>query len=334
MNIGVVIRAAASVTPTWTTAALIAAACRQGHLVWVVEVRDLGVDVHRVTGRAFRFPPDAASTPDAISTSLQRRTVRRSLIDMARLDLLMLRCAPLEPTLLALALRIEDAGVEVVNRPSALARVLSKAWLASHDLPTPRTLVTRSRGAAHLFHQDEGDIVVKPDRGSGGVGVRAVQKGDIVGLDDAFTHARQAGGLVVLQRRIQDPDGERRLVVCDGLLLGGYVRQNRDGEFRHNLKRGATPRPLTPDARDARIVQRLAPLLHDIGVRFAGLDVLGGRLVEVNAVNPGGTVHADALHGTRLADRVVRLLTRAERTEDGLPTPPDEETGRRPDRAR
>ncbi len=334
MNIGVVIRAAASVTPTWTTAALIAAASRQGHLVWVVEVRDLGVDVHRVTGRAFRFPPDPQSSPATISQTLQHRTARRSLIDMARLDLLMLRCAPLDPTLLALALRIEDAGVEVVNRPAGLARVLSKAWLASHDLPTPETLVTRSRGSAHLFHQDHGAVVVKPDRGSGGVGVCAVQKGDIQGLDDAFTRARRAGGLVVLQPRLHDPVGERRLVVCDGHLLGGYVRHNAQGEFRHNLKRGATPGPLPPDSRDERIVSRLAPLLQEIGVRFAGLDVLAGRLVEVNAVNPGGTVHADALHGTRLADRVVRLLTRAERIEDGLPTPPDEETGRRPDRAR
>ena len=334
MNIGVVIRSAASITPSWTTAALIAAASRQGHLVWVVEVRNLGVDVHRVTGRAFRFPPNADSSPASVSTALQQRTTRRSLVDMARLDLLLLRCAPLDPTLLALALRIEDAGVEVVNRPAGLARVLSKAWLASHDLPTPETLVTRSRGSAHLFHQDQGDIVVKPDRGSGGVGVQAVQKGDNAGLDDAFTAARKAGGLVVLQPRLHDPAGERRLVVCDGQILGGYVRKSRAGEFRHNLKRGATPSPLPPDPRDARIVARLAPLLLEIGVRFAGLDVLGGRLVEVNAVNPGGTVHADALHGTRLADRVVRLLTRAERTEDGLPTPPDEEAGRRPDRAR
>ncbi|MEZ4320969.1 MAG: hypothetical protein R3F61_26055 [Myxococcota bacterium] len=333
MDVGVVIRSAASVTPTWTTAALVAAGCRQGHRVWVVEQRDLGVQDHRVVGRAFRFDPGSIE-PDAVSNTLLHRTSPRALIDLGRLRLLLLRCAPLDPTLLALALRVEDLGVRVVNRPAALARVSSKSWLASLDLPTPITLVTRSRGTAHLFHQQYGDIVIKPDRGSGGLGVRAVEAGDQDAFDEAFTQARGTSGLVVLQPRIHDPAGERRLVVCDGQVLGGYIRHSAEGEFRHNLKQGAVPAPLEVTDADRALVSTIAPTLAAIGVRLAGLDVLGGQLVEVNAVNPGGTVHADALHGTRLADRVMRLLTVVEKEPDGLASPPDQEAGHRSDRTR
>ncbi|MCB9679323.1 MAG: hypothetical protein H6737_29735 [Alphaproteobacteria bacterium] len=334
MDIGVVIRSAASVTPSWTTAALVAAGSRQGHRVWIVEQRDLGVQDHRIVARAFRIDPSAGTEPEGVATSLTRRRAPRALIDLHALGLVLLRCAPLDATLLALALRLEEAGVRVVNRPSGLARVASKAWLASHDLPTPPTLVTRSHATAQLFHREHGEVVVKPDRGSGGIDVRAVEAGDEAGLYAAFSAARRAAGLVVLQPRLHDPEGERRLVVFDGEVLGGYRRVSAPGEFRHNLKQGAAPRPIAIDDADASIAAAVSPLLSRIGVRLVGLDVLGGRLVEVNAVNPGGTVHADALHGTRLADRILRLLTVVENGSDGLASTPDEEAGDRPDPAR
>jgi len=333
MHIGVIIRNAASVTPTWTSSALIAAGCRQGHSLWVLEQRDLAVASHRVEGRAFRFGPGAME-PEAVARGLNLRTVSRARIDLEKLDLLLLRSSPIDPTLLALAFHLEDLGVQVVNRPGGLVRLASKSWLAAHDLPTPLTLVTRSRGSAHLFHEQHGAIVVKPDRGSGGSGVVAVPADDSATLDDAFTQARRATGLVVLQPRIEDPEGEKRLVWCDGQILGGYLRERAEGEFRHNLKRGAVPRPTQVTERDREVAASVTPFLTRVGIRFAGLDVLGGLLVEVNAVNPGGTVHADALHGTRLADRVMRSLTLVEKEPDGLASTPDQEADCRSDRTR
>ena len=65
-------------------------------------------------------------------------------------------------------------------------------------------------------------------------------------------------------------------------------------------------------AGDRALGERLGGPLLTVGIRLAGLDVIGDRLVEVNAVNPGGTVLADALHGSSLADRIIRQLTRKE----------------------
>lgn len=311
MQIGVAVRNTSALTSTWTTCALLAAAMRTGHTAWVFETADLGIAEGSLVARAFELGPtpdvDAASVADALRT----REPARRRVRVEALDLLLLRSAPLDPSLLSFALIAEGAGVQVVNRPSGVLQLAHKSWLASLDVPTPLTVVTRSRGAAHLFHGSRGVVVVKPNRGSGGVGVSRVGPADHEGLDEAFDAARDAGdGLVVVQEWIRSgQDGEKRLVWCDGAILGGYLRRPAEGDFRHNLRQGATPHRVVVDPADHALARALGPHLARAGIRFAGLDVLGGRLVEVNAVNPGGTVHADAMHGTDLADRVIRALT-------------------------
>ena len=235
------ISSAAAVRETWTTAALVAAAQRQGHTVFVVATRDWAVANSQVYARAFRMEAGPGS-PAEVAEALTHRTVPRTRIAVDRLDLLLLRSAPLDPTLVAFGLLAEARGVRVVNRPSGVLLAAHKAWVASLGLHSPRTVVTRSVAEAHLFYDEEGTVVVKPNRGSGGKGVSLVSPGDPVALDRAFSLARRVGdGLIVVQAYVHDAAlGEKRLLWCDGQILGGYLRRRAPGEFRHNLKRGAT----------------------------------------------------------------------------------------------
>ena len=66
---------------------------------------------------------------------------------------------------------------------------------------------------------------------------------------------------------------------------------------------------------DRIIAASLGPHLARNGIRIAGLDVIGGRLIEVNTANPGGLHHAarlaevDEADPDRLSRTVVRRLT-------------------------
>lgn len=306
MNIGFLVRNTAALTETWTTTHWISAALGRGHRVWVFENRDLMVAEGRWTTRCFGF--DRPSDPTEVVRALTRRTASRKRIRMDGLDLLLLRTAPLDASVLAAASSLEQLGVRVVNAPLGVLTVSHKSWLAAQDLPIPPTLVTSYKSEARHALETWGDVVVKPDRGSGGSLVARVHADEEELLEEAFDAARGRGGRVILQPLLDGSDGERRLLWCDGEILGGYVRRASTTDFRHNLKQGATPSPIELGAADRELGPRLLPLLRPLGIRFAGLDVLSERLVEVNAVNPGGTVYADALHGTRLADAVMQRL--------------------------
>ncbi len=64
------------------------------------------------------------------------------------------------------------------------------------------------------------------------------------------------------------------------------------------------------DEGDLRIVERLAPSLRRDGLFFVGIDVIGGRLTEVNVTSPTGVQEINALDGRRLE---ADILDAAER---------------------
>jgi len=83
------------------------------------------------------------------------------------------------------------------------------------------------------------------------------------------------------------------------------LRVPRDGELRANFASGGKAAPASVTARDREICRRLAPALNESGLWLAGIDVIGGKLTEVNVTSPTGLVEIDALTGDSLEARVV-----------------------------
>lgn len=322
---------AASVDETWTTVHFAREALARGDRVRFVEPWDfeIGPD-RRLIARAHAL--DEPTSADRIAEQLVRRRAPRVYVDLERIDLLLLRAAPVDLSVLTFGALAQERGVRVVNDPEGLLRVSHKGWLASlQGVRTPATLVTRSRASCHEFLQAQPEgVVVKPARGSGGRSVGRVLPGDAEGLDAAFDAARSAApplgrsgpaqvrearaaldaGDVVVQQYLPEAEcGEKRLVWLDGRVIGGYLRRRAPGEFRHNLKRGAVPEPTAIGAEEMVLGTQIAPHLLRAGVRLAGLDVIGGNLIEVNALNPGGAFHVDRLTGSRLGATIVDRLT-------------------------
>jgi glutathione synthase len=321
VRIAFAISRAASVDETWTTVHLAREALARGWQVRFVEPWDFEVDpTGRIIARAHAF--DEACSADQLATGLATRQAERKYVELQRLDLLLLRAAPFDLSVLTFGALVKARGVPVFNDPEGLLRVTSKAWLASlAGVPIPPTLVTRSRASCHLFATQQPDgVVLKPARGSGGRQVSFVDGQDPDGIDVAFDEAREGGdGYVVAQAYLPAAEeGEKRLVLLDGSVIGGYLRRRAPGEFRHNLKRGGQAEPTDITAADRALGRTLAPHLLRAGIRLAGIDVIGDRVIEVNALNPGGAFHADRLTGTRLGALILdRLIQTPE--ENGTP---------------
>ncbi len=314
MRIGFAITRAASVESTWTTVGLASAALDRGWEVRFIEPWDFEVDpVGHLIARAHAFsePTDR----DTLAESLSTRQAPRRFVDLDRLDLLLLRAAPLHTGVLTFASLAQERDVRVVNDPAGLLRVSHKSWLAAQPgARTPATVVTRSRAAIALFYDRRpSGVVIKPARGSGGRGVSFVEASNPAALDAAFDAAKKVGdGYVVAQAYLSAArQGEKRLLWLDGEVLGGYLRRRAPGEFRHNLKQGGVPEPARVSSTDRELVTQISPALLSAGIRFAGLDVIGDHLIEVNALNPGGAFHTDRLNGTNLAETIMGQLAQA-----------------------
>lgn len=310
MRIGIVVSSAAVAAPTHTTVHLAVAALARGHSVRVFEPWDFEVDPGgRIRGRAHCF--EGPLGREELVAALHARDARRS-VEADRLDVLLLRANPFQDTIVTFAQMIQASGVRVLNEPRGMILTSHKGYLATLDgVRRPRTLVTRSRSAVDRFVSEcEGGAVIKPTRACGGRGVGLVKGRRRDRLEPVLDAATRAGdGYVVVQEYLPAAkDGEKRLLWLEGHVVGGYLRTRPPGEFRHNLKLGGVPSACEITDADRALVALVTPHLRRAGVWFAGLDVIGEHLVEVNALNPGGVHYSEQFTGLTIADLLIASL--------------------------
>ncbi len=204
-----------------------------------------------------------------------------------------------------------EAGVRVVNHPAGV-RALHEKLVALH-LPDlcPATLVTSVATEIEAFVATYGAAVVKPVDGFAGTDVWLLEPGR--GCRALAESATAGGRHVIAQEYLPSvTDGNKRLFLVDGEIVGAVLRRPSDGDFRI----GPPVAAATVDEADRRIAEALTPRLVAHGIALAGLDVIDGRLIEVNVTCPGGMHKTDALLGTDLSGAIVRrLLTTCSREE-------------------
>jgi len=198
-------------------------------------------------------------------------------------------------------------GPVLINEPRGLRAANEKLFgLRFPDL-VPPTLVARDLDRLRAFIDAQGgDGVVKPLDGCGGRGVLRVRRSD-PNLSSLLEIATGGGRVPVMAQAYLPAvhEGDKRVILLGGQPLGAVLRVPREGELRANFASGghAAPASLTP--RDREICRRLAPALDAFGLWFVGIDVIGGKLTEVNVTSPTGLVEIDALTGQSLEARVI-----------------------------
>ena len=186
--------------------------------------------------------------------------------------------------------QLEAAGVTVLNSPKsvecAVDKYLTTAKLEAAGLPVPETIVCEnSDDALVAFEQLGRDVVVKPIFGSEGRGILRVSDPDLALR--TFRTLERLQAALYLQRFVDHPGYDIRVLVLDGRVLGG-MRRVSDGDFRTNVSREGRGEPHSVTDTEAEWALRAASAT---GARFAGIDILYDRegygfVIEVNAV-PG-----------------------------------------------
>ncbi|MCX6400368.1 MAG: hypothetical protein NTX33_10620 [Propionibacteriales bacterium] len=319
MNVLVVTDPVAGIDPAIdATVGLVAALQHLDVPVWISTPADLSVVGGRVRTLAARVVLAPRQRRGDHRWLVERdwlRVVERTHFDVAeRMDLVLLRIDPpvdaryLHTTYL-LDL-VEAAGTRVTNRPEGVRALHEKAVALRFPELCPRTLVTTRLDEVRRFVADHGAAVIKPVDGFAGNDVWLLR-------DDssarALAESATAGGTrhVIVQEYLARVEaGNKRLFLLEGEIVGAVLRRPDDGDFRI----GAPCASAGIDEADRRIVRTLAPLLEQHGIALAGLDVIDGRLIEVNVTCPGGMAKTDALLGTDLSGAIVRRLLHLEGT--------------------
>jgi glutathione synthase len=186
-------------------------------------------------------------------------------------------------------------GALVVNDPEALRDINEKAYTAWFPELTPLTLITRSMDDMRAFLAEQRHIVVKPLDGMGGRSIFVVRAGDNnanVIFETLTDNGRRFAMAQVFIPEITQ--GDKRILLIDGEAVPyALARIPSANDNRGNLVMGATGRGQPLSDRDREICELVGPVLRDKGVIFAGLDVIGDYLTEINVTSPTGIRELD-----------------------------------------
>lgn len=290
-----------------STLAMLLEAARRGHRLWYFEQSDL---------RLRNGDPQGTARPLQVFDRSDRWFELGPPHDMGLgdLDLLLMRKDPPFDTeyiyTTYILERAEQAGVLVVNRPASLRDINEKAFTAWFPQCCPDTLIARSMSDLRLFLAEHGRIVVKPLHGMGGRSIFVVGRGDNNANVIFETMTDYGTRHVIAQRYLPEIlHGDKRIILVDGRPVGyALARVPPADDNRGNLVMGAQPeiRPLT--GRDLWICGEVGPVLRERGVLFAGLDVIGDYLTEINVTSPTGIRELAKLGGLDVAAELLGVL--------------------------
>ena len=204
----------------------------------------------------------------------------------------------------------EACGVTVLNRPQALRDANEKCFITHFPQCCVPALITRSADEIRAFVQEQGLSVVKPLDGMGGESIFQVRPDDPNLNVILETITRNEAELVMAQKYIPEiTQGDKRILVVNGEPVPfALARIPGAGDFRGNLAKGGTGKGIALTERDYWIVKQVAPELKRRGIIFAGLDVIGDWLTEINVTSPTCIRELDTEFGLNIAGTMFDVL--------------------------
>ncbi|MBH98786.1 MAG: glutathione synthase [Rhodospirillaceae bacterium] len=204
----------------------------------------------------------------------------------------------------------EKRGSLVVNKPSSLRNINEKAYTSWFPHCTPPSLITRSKASIKSFIEENEKVVLKPLDGMGGRSIFVVAEGSLNTNVIIETLTCNETCYTLAQRYIPEiSEGDKRILLIDGVPLD-YVlaRIPAPGETRGNLVAGAKGEGRKLTDRDRWICSEIGPTLKKQGVLFAGLDIIGDYLTEVNITSPTGIRELDKQYDLNIADMLLDAI--------------------------
>ncbi|MEM1047042.1 MAG: glutathione synthase [Pseudomonadota bacterium] len=190
----------------------------------------------------------------------------------------------------------------VVNDPAHVRNAPEKVFVTEFPDLMPPTLITRDEAEIRSFRDEYKDIVVKPLYGNGGAAVFRLRPEDsnFGSLLDLFSTTFREPW-VVQQFRPEVRDGDKRIILVDGVFAGAVNRIPLADDLRSNMVRGGQAETTQISAREREICERIGPALKERGLLFVGIDVIGGYLTEINVTSPTGIRAISNLGGPDIA---------------------------------
>ena len=179
-------------------------------------------------------------------------------------------------------------GANIHNDPSAIKEFNEKVFALYFSDFIPKTIITSDINQIKEFQKRYQTIVVKPLDGMGGASIHKFDDINEDAKDILLNMTNKETTTIIGQEFLPEIyDGDFRILIIHGKPFPKTLaRIPQDGNFKGNLAAGGkgVVADLTPAQEE--IANKVAIKLLENGINFAGIDMIGDKLTEINITSP------------------------------------------------
>jgi len=304
-----------------TSLALIKECVKRGHGVAMCTPANLTIR-NSVTNAFCTVIGRMEKVPSTLKGFYKKANLREEMLPLAGFDALFFRAnPPLDPIMLNFLDSVKD-DVFIVNSLQGMREANNKLYTAAfgdaHSNIIPNTHVSKNKEylVKQIKESQADKMILKPLNGFGGSGVILIEKSamnNINSLLDFYVNSSGDGtsNYVILQDYIEGADqGDVRILILNGEPVGAMKRIPGTDDHRSNVSAGGSIAKHTLTKAEKALCKQIGPKLVKDGLYFVGIDVIGGKLVEVNVMSPGGVTYMNKVYKNKvkIQEKVVDFL--------------------------
>lgn len=261
-------------------------------------------------------------TPNGLKAFYKKAQLREEMLPLAGFDAIFFRAnPPLDPIMLNFLDSVKD-DVFIMNSLQGMREANNKLYTAAfgdaHSNIIPNTHVSKNKNylIQQIKESKSDKMIIKPLNGFGGSGVILIEKSAMSNINSLLDFYISNSGdgssnYVILQDYIEGADqGDVRVLLLNGEPVGAMKRVPGSDDHRSNVSAGGSVQKHSLTKAEKALCKQIGPKLVNDGLYFVGIDVIGGKLVEVNVMSPGGITYMNKVYKpkVKIEEKVVDFL--------------------------
>jgi glutathione synthase len=301
-----------------STLRIIHESAKRGHEVHITHPQNLTIRNSITLSFCKQINP-MSKVPSSASSFYHKADFTYNMVELTNFDVIFMRD---NPPIDNLALNFLDSikdEVFIINAIRGLREANNKIYTAAYFDPN-RELIPATHVSKNIDYllriikeSEQNRMILKPLDGYGGSGVIVIEKNAMASirslLDFYINRDKINSNYVILQEYIEGAEeGDVRVLMLNGKPIGALRRRPAKGDARSNISAGGSVEKYKLTKTDKILCKKIGEKLVRDGIYFAGLDIINGKLIEINVLSPGTITDINRLNKVKLQEKILDYL--------------------------
>ena len=193
---------------------------------------------------------------------------------------------------------VKENKTKVINSGFALRNFNEKLITLNFPKYIPDTIVTSNKKDIENFKKKHQKIILKPLNLMGGRSIYYIEELD-KNFNVIFEDMTDMGRNYIMAQKFLEEvaEGDKRIIIINGNVIEhSIIRKSSENDHRSNIASGGYIEKYTLNSNEKKICKEVGNYLSSNNIFFAGVDMIGEKITEINITSPTCIAEINKIH--------------------------------------